>query len=90
METAENRLVLCKFDPLAGQEAPGIVIEILKELPSHKGGGLKEAEELHDTQARLLVAALKNNLPQGTLFRVLYKLMEHYAKDVLYRGKHGT
>ncbi len=85
-----NKLILCKFDPLANQKAPGIVIEITKELPSRKDGGLKESEEFHDTQARLLVGALRNNLPQGTLFRVLYLLMEHYAKDVLYRGKHGT
>ncbi len=85
-----DKLILYKFDPLADQKAPGIIIEISKELPNHNSIDLKEAEGLHDTQARLLVAALKNNLPQGTLFGVLYLLMEHYAKDVLYRGKHGT
>jgi len=83
-----EHLILYKFDPLAGQEAPGVTIEITAELPDMNSS--KDAESSHDLQARLLVDALRNNLPQGTLFRVLYKLMEHYAKEVLYRGKHGT
>ena len=83
-----NRLTLYKFDPLAGQEVPGIVIEIVADMPEF--GSLERAKDLYDTQAEQLVDALKNNLPQGTLFRVLYKLMASYAKNVLYRGKHGT
>jgi len=82
-----EHLILCKFDPLAGQTAPGVTIEIVAKIPDMKD--LKNAENFHDEQATLLVDALRNNLPQGTLFRVLYKLMEHYAKDILYRGKHG-
>ena len=78
-----EHLILYKFDPLTHQEAPGVTIEIVAELP------LERVEELYDTQAEQLVSVLKNNLPQGTLFRVLYLLMEHYAKDILYRGKHG-
>lgn len=83
-----GHLILCKFDPLADQKAPGVTIEIVAEIPDMEG--LKNAELFHDNQAACLVDALRDNLPQGTLFRVLYKLMEHYAKDVLYRGKHGT
>ena len=85
-----KRLVLYKFDPLAHQEAPGIIIEIAAELPSmEETGSLKDAEIFYDSQAKPLVNALRDNLPQGVLYRVLYRLMEYYAKDVLYRGKHG-
>ncbi len=83
-------LGLYKFDPLAGQKAPGVVIEIVLDLPEMETLTLKEAESFYDGQAISLVNALRSNLPQGVLFRVLYKLMEYYAKDVLYRGKHGT
>lgn len=86
-ENAGNHLILCKFDPLAGQEAPGITIEIVSDLPDFES--LEDSEDHHNEQAALLVDGLRNNLPQGTLFRVLYLLMEHYAKDILYRGKHG-
>ena len=86
-----DHLILCKFDPLAGQKAPGVTIEIVAELPSmEKTGSLKDVEIFYDSQATPLVNALRNNLPQGVLFRVLYRLMEFYAKDILYRGKHGT
>lgn len=83
-----KHLILHKYDPLEGEEAPGVVIEIWNELPDMQS--IEDAASFHDDQAARLVNALRNNLPQGTLFRVLYKLMEHYAKDVLYRGKHGT
>ena len=85
-----DRLFLCKFDPLAGQEAPGINISIVSDLPEMENEDLKSVESFYGLQAESLVNALRKNLPQGVLFRVLYKLMEYYAKDVLYRGKHGT
>jgi len=85
-----EHLILYKFDPLAGQKAPGVTIEIVAELPSMEDENLEYAAKFYDNQATLLVNALRSNLPQGVLFRVLYKLMEHYAKEVLYRGKHGT
>ena len=86
-----EHLILCKFDPMADQTAPGVIIEIVAEIPTYaEDWTFSKAQSFHVTQAEQLVDALRNNLPQGTLFRVLYKLMEHYAKDVLYRGKHGT
>ena len=85
-----EHLILCKFDPLAGQEAPGVIIEITDRLPSMEAESLEDVEVFYRAQAAKVADALRNNLPQGVLYRVLFKLMEGYAKNVLYRGKHGT
>ena len=85
-----DKITLCKFDALGDQTSEGVVIEIIRDLPDMLPfSDYDDACKFYDEQADDLVGALKNNLPQGVLYRVLHKLMESYSKEVLFRGKTG-
>lgn len=86
-----DEITLSKFDPLQGQKSEGIIIKITEDLPPHTPfSNYNDAVIFYEKEAERLVDAITKNLPQGVLYRVLHKLMERYAKDVLYRGKTGT
>lgn len=85
-----EKITLCKFDTLGDQKSEGVVIEITLDLPDMLPFSCyDDIEKFYDKQAEDLAVALRNNLPQGVLYRVLHKLMESYSKEVLFRGKTG-
>lgn len=64
---------ISKADPVGDQVIPDVVIRIERVLadmtdPVH-------AETIYNTQAKIIVDALTRSLPQGTLDRVLGKLL---------------
>jgi len=84
-----KKIVLAKLETYTNEgEIEGIVIEITKKLPKYTS--LDNSERLFEHQAEKLVDAIINNLPQGTVYRVLHILMKRYADRILYHGKTGT
>ena len=80
-----RRIFLCAFDPLFEQQPKKVVISITEDLPeSRLLKCLDDAHSFHEHQASVLADALFHSLPQGTLDRLLMKLMAH--KVSVYRG----
>lgn len=79
-----KKFTICKFDPTVKDEpSDGALIEITDKLPEFVSCGL--SEDIFEHQASDLAFALFSTLPQGTLDRLIVKLMEH--KLSYYRGK---
>ena len=77
-------VTLCKFSPISDEISTGYVIRIVSDIPD-----LPLPESTHvdffDDQATVLAHALFSSLPQGTLDRLLIKLMNR--KLSLYHGQ---
>jgi len=77
---------LCKFDPLAEQVAEDTIIHITEKLPNFFSfKGLENIREFYYDQAKLLMDALINSLPQGVIEPLLIMFLE--SRISLYRGK---
>lgn len=79
-----HQVVIHGATELHGNRPTPVTIVIKEPFPECRT--LEEAEALHDANAENLVKALYEALPQGTLHKVLYLLMERYSKRMLYRG----
>ena len=77
-----RKIILDKADPLGGEEVKSIIIEISNELQQRNFKS--NIEKHYSDQATLLVDALINSLPRGTIDRILVKLMQKNLSS--YRG----
>jgi hypothetical protein len=65
------------------RDVPNNIINITSEFPDeHSGPGWqKRAREIHERDADLVVEALTNGLPGGTLYRVMTKLFARHVEN---------
>ena len=81
-----KEIKLCKFDPLADQMAEDTIINITEKLPNFSFyTGSENIREFYYNQAKLLMDALINSLPQGVIEPLVIMLLERRIS--LYRGK---
>ena len=90
--SSENFIELvevCKAEPVGStKKVEDILIHIGLKLPGlHMD--LKEIMKFYDEEAQKIADALFDHLPQGTMDRVLYKIMERKVKDSGYMGLTG-
>ena len=80
---------VCKAEPIGSTEkVDNVLIYIGHRLPGlHMD--LKEIMAFYDDEAQKIADALFDHLPQGTMDRVLYKIMERKVKESGYMGLTG-
>lgn len=84
-------IYLCKFEPLHDKEPEPVTIIINSKLPTFESfadcTALQQSNDFFEKEARVLIDALYNSLPQGTFDRLGIEFMK--KKVSLYRGKTG-
>ena len=83
---------ICKAEPLGRTDTvEDILLYIGHKLPEFKAPSttLNDFMKFYDEEAQKIADALFDHLPQGTMDRVLYKIMERKVKESGYRGLTG-